>query len=237
MYTYQFRAYPSKEIQSKLWQHANALNRLYNGFLDERKTSYETDKKSISRYEQQAQLVALKEQDPILGEIHSQVLQQVPNRLDKSYKAFFRRIKNHEMEKGFPKFRSCHKFFGILYPQSGYKIQDNLFITKQYGKIQFIKHREILGNIKQLYITCNEKNEWYISITTDYNKEQLVLNKAVGLDVGITNIFASSDGELKENYNHAKYFDKKINNFKSKRDKVYKKNKRKQNPIQQDTHA
>ena len=228
MYTHQFRAYPSKETQSKLWQHANALNRLYNGFLDEKKTAYETDKTSISRFDQQAKLIDLKEKEPLLKEIHSQVLQQIPLRLDRAYKDFFRRIKKHETEKGFPNFRSCKKFFGILYPQSGYKIQDNLFITKQYGEIKFIKHREILGKIKQVYITCNDNNEWYISITTDCDKEQQILNRAVGLDVGITNIYASSDKEIKPNYNHAKYFDKKINNFKSKRDKVYKKNKRKQ---------
>ncbi len=49
----------------------------------------------------------------------------------------------------------------------------------------------------------------------------------VGVDVGITNIIATSDGEIIKNKNHMKYFDKQINKLKSRRDSKCKKYSRK----------
>ena len=55
---------------------------------------------------------------------------------------------------GFPNFRSCDKFFGICYPQSGYSLElkKNIFTTKIYGTISFTQHQPIEGEIKRIYI-------------------------------------------------------------------------------------
>jgi len=140
MLTFQYRIYPDKAQQQKLWLHANKLNWLYNYFLNQRIENYKNGI-SIGQKEQQYELVSLKKSDPILAEIHSQVLQQVPLRLHRTYENFFRRVKQKGEAPGFPKFRSCQNFFGICYPQSGYSLQKNVFVTKVYGKIAFVKHR------------------------------------------------------------------------------------------------
>lgn len=214
MITYKFRIYPSKAQQTILWSHANKLNFLYNYFLNQRKTAYEKDKTTITRYDQQKELVVMKKSDVSLKEIHSQVLQQVPLRLSETYDSFFKRYKHGQ---GFPKFRSCKKFFGITYPQSGYIISDNFFKTKAYGKIKISMHRKIHGNVKQVKITC-DGNNWYLCIVTDYMQCSQNPTDMVGCDVGITNIAALSNREVIKNATHAKYFDKKINALKSKRD-------------------
>jgi len=108
--TFQYRLYPTKEQQVKLWQHANKLNWLYNYFLNQRIKNYKNGSKT-GRKEQQAELVSLKANNPVLDEMHSQVLQQVPLRLDRSYQAFFRRVKSKEETAGFPKFRSCQIWY------------------------------------------------------------------------------------------------------------------------------
>ena len=138
MITYKYQLFPNQEQQEKLWQHANALNRLYNYFLDQKIKAYQESKISISKFDQQKQLPALKQEIPILKDIHSQVLQSVVHRLHRTYQAFF---KNYSKGQGFPKFRSCRDFFGILYPQAGFKIQDNKFHTTVYGMIKFKKYR------------------------------------------------------------------------------------------------
>jgi len=212
--TYKYKLYPNKEQQQKLWLHANKLNWLYNYFLDMKIKAYEKDKTNISKYDLQKQLPKLKIEDTLLKEIYSQVVQQVTYRLDKTYSNFFRR------GYGFPKFRSCKKFFGITYPQLGYSIQSNKFITKIYGNIKFIKHRNIHGNIKTVTIK-NESNKWFLCIVTDYEKEKTG-NGVIGIDVGITNLAALSNGEIIKNKTHAKYFDKHINTLKSRRDKCKK---------------
>ena len=219
MISYKFRLYPNKEQQKTLWSHANKLNWLYNHFLDQKIEAYKKEEKTISRYDLQKQIPELKKTDIILKQIHSQVVQQVTDRLDKTYKHFFKR------GFGYPHFRSCKKFFGICYPQSGYSIKDNILNTKVYGNIKFTKHREIQGNIKNITIK-NEQNKWFLCITTDFEikKEGKGI---VGLDVGITNLVATSKGEIIKNKNHAKYFDKKINKIKSRMDKKCKKGSRK----------
>jgi len=218
MISYKFRLYPNKEQQKKLWTHANKLNWLYNQFLNQKIERYVKEEKTLSRYDLQKQIPELKKSDEVLKEIHSQVIQQVPARLDKAYRDFFKR------GSGFPHFRSCKKFFGICYPQSGYSIKDNIFKTKVYGKIKFIKHREIRGSIKTITVKT-EKDKWFICITTDYNIKKGG-NGTVGIDVGITNLIALSNGEITKNKTHAKHFDKQINKLKSRRDKCKKKSRK-----------
>lgn len=167
MRTFQFRLYPSKEQQEKLWKHANKMNSLYNYFLNQRIEAYK-NKIKIGCKEQSAELVQLKIKDPELKEIFSQVLQIIPKRLNQSYENFFRRIRRKETP-GFPKFRSCRNFFGICYPQHGYKIKKNKFITKVYGEIEFSKHREILGKIRTVSIS-NKNDKFYLNITTDHTE-------------------------------------------------------------------
>jgi len=174
--TFQYRLYPTKDQQVKLWQHANKLNWLYNYFHNQRIQNYNNGIK-IDRKEQQAELVNLKAIDPILNEIHSQVLQQVTLRLHLSYQAFFRRTA------GFPKFRSCKNFFGICYPQSGFKIENGIFTTKVYGKMPFVQHRDLKGEIKQVSIS-NKNNKFYLNITTDYIEAKQATG-SIGIDIGL----------------------------------------------------
>ena len=85
MITYKFRLYPTKEQQTKLWRHSITLNSLYNYFLEQRVKAFESKLEPVYRKHQQAELVKLKKDDPNLKQVHSQVLQQVPLRLDRTY--------------------------------------------------------------------------------------------------------------------------------------------------------
>lgn len=230
MFTYQFKLLPSKETQSLLWKHANRLNWLYNRFLNERIESYSARKvdnsvKLITSYDQSKQLPILKSQKEFedLKGIHSQVLQAVIKRLDIAYKAFFNKCKKKSTP-GFPKFRSCKDFFGLLYPQNGYKIKDNFFVTKNYGKIKFNKSREILGKIKQIYIS-NKNNVFYINIATDHSYTTTERNSSVlAIDLGLNNLVVGKDNNGKiitiKNVGHAKHYRKKISKLQSIKDKL-----------------
>lgn len=223
MRTFQYRLYPTKEQQVKLWQHANKLNWLYNYFLNQRIENYKNGIK-IGQKEQQAELVSLKDRDLIFSEIHSQVLQQVPLRLLRAYQAFFRRVKLKQAS-GFPKFRSCQNFFGICYPQSGYSIENSIFRTKIYGSMPFIQHRKLRGNIKQVSIS-NKNNKWFLNISTDYVGDGVKPQGEVGIDIGLKDLVVDSNGQHTKNCRHAKYFDKKIATIQSKMDHKKKESRR-----------
>jgi putative transposase len=233
MLTYQFKLNVPKETQSLLWKHGNRLNFLYNRFLSERIENHKSRKEDpsiekVTSVKQSARIPILKKNEEFkdLKEILAQSVQAVLRRLDRAYENFFRRVKRKETA-GFPKFRSCRNFFGLLYPQNGYKIKDNTFITKAYGKLTFNKHREIKGKIKQVSI-INKKNAFYINIVTDHSCDKnSTSNTTLAIDVGIKYLVVGKDSNGKilriKNSTHSRYFNKQIDKLKSRRDKLPKK--------------
>ncbi|MFB9081460.1 hypothetical protein [Deinococcus wulumuqiensis] len=75
---------------------------LYNAGLEQRREAYRKHGKTLSAYDQQRELTALKAECPEFAGVYSHVLQDVFDRLDKAYKAFFSRIKKGAKRAGFP---------------------------------------------------------------------------------------------------------------------------------------
>ena len=118
--SYQYRIYPTKKQQRTLDTHLEECRILYNHLLEMRNTAYERDGISLSCFQQQKTYPVLKEERPSLGQVHSQVLQNVAVRVDLAYKAFFRRCKTGE-KPGFPRFKGYGRYDSITYPQSGFQ--------------------------------------------------------------------------------------------------------------------
>ncbi len=217
MLTFKFRIYPDKDQQAKLWKHANQLNWLYNYFLNMKIQAYKAEKKSFSKFDLNKILTGLKNEHSELKEIHSQVLRGTTDRLDKAYKAFFRRVNVSKVQCGFPRFRSCKDFFGICYPQPKSSYLGKTFKTKIYGEIRINYHCKIQGNVKQIYITT-KNDKWFCCVTTDYVKVKSKAKGSVGIDIGLKDLVVTSDGQHIKNTRHAKYFDKQIAKVQSKAD-------------------
>lgn len=58
----------------------------------------------------------LKDTRPSLKLVHSQVLQNVTERVELAFKAFFRRLKAGEREVGYPRFKGRGRYDSITYP-------------------------------------------------------------------------------------------------------------------------
>jgi putative transposase len=67
---------------------------------------------------QSAQLPDIKDARPEYRDINAQVLQDVLHRLDKTYQAFFRRVKYGE-KPGYPRFHGRDRYNSFTYPQVG----------------------------------------------------------------------------------------------------------------------
>jgi putative transposase len=102
--TYKFRLYPTKEEQERFHFVLERCRLLYNRLLAERIVAYKQTGLSLTYYEQKTTLPERKQCIPELKNVHSQVLQNVVERLDKAYQAFFRRVKNGK-KAGFPRFK------------------------------------------------------------------------------------------------------------------------------------
>jgi putative transposase len=88
-----------RALEDVLWR----CRELYNAALEQRTTAWQRRRASVSRYEQEAELKAIRAEFPVYAAIHSHILQDVLARLEKTYQAFFRRVQRGE-KAGFPRF-------------------------------------------------------------------------------------------------------------------------------------
>ena len=196
-YKYKIRR-PSKAIVAKFEQTLDLCRELYNAGLRERRDAWKLNRISLSYVEQANQLSEIKAVRDDLETVHSQVLQDVLKRLDKTFKAFFGRVKKGE-KAGFPRFKGASRFDSFCFPQSGFKLVGDKLTLSKIGSVRIRLSREIVGKIK----TCTIKGEvdgWYVVFTLDVEKELLEKTGAsVGVDVGVENLATLSNGEQIEN--------------------------------------
>jgi len=117
-----FRLYPNATQAERLTGWIRLHCELYNAALEERIDAWRKTGKSISYYEQQNVLPAIKADRPEFVELGSHALQQTLRRLDLAFQAFFRRVKAGQTP-GFPRFKASRRFSGFCYPDpAGWKL-------------------------------------------------------------------------------------------------------------------
>lgn len=204
--TFKYRIYPTpkqeKALLSTLW----SCRWLYNKGLEIKNKAFKDEKRSISKYDMFNLLPELKVENPKLNSVYSQVCQNVFDRLDLAYKAFFRRVKSGETP-GFPRFKGFDRYDSITYPQKGFRITNNgkLELSK-IGVIKMVYHRSYEGILKTCTIRRSTTGKWWVSFTCDNIEPKLLVpvNKAVGIDLGIENYAYFSDDTVIENPKFAK---------------------------------
>lgn len=147
-------------------------------------------------YEDQAAILTQEKKDsPYLKGAFSQVLQDVLRRVDKAFKAFFRRFKAGE-EPGYPRFKGRGWYKSFTYPQVGYSLEGSKLKLSKIGSIRIFKHREIEGKIKTCTIKKDHLGHWYATIVSEIaDVPQVEPKTALGIDVGLKNLVALSTGD------------------------------------------
>lgn len=197
--SYKFRILnPSKTVQANLEQTLRLCKDLYNASLQERKEAYKINRISINYHAQAAQLSDIKQTNPEYKNIHSQVLQNVLKRVEKSFDGFFRRIKAKQ-KAGFPRFKGQNRYDSFCYPQSGFSLTGNKLTLSKIGKVKIKLSRSVVGKIK----TCAIKKEidkWFVIFTVETSAEVLPkTGESIGIDAGIASFLTLSDGTEIEN--------------------------------------
>jgi putative transposase len=190
---------------------------LYNRLIEERKLAYTKDGTTLSKFTQIKTLPERKPYIPAFSIIHSQVLQDVAVRVDKSYQNFFRRLKEKKEKAGFPRYNS------FTYPQSGYKVKGSVVNLSKIGNVKIKLHREIEGTIKTCTIV-RKNDKYYVCFSCEVEERTLpTTGKIVGIDVGIKTFITCSDGTEIENQ---KVYNKSSKKLKHLQRLVSKKSKR-----------
>lgn len=217
-----YRIYPIKKQKELLDTTLKLCCWLYNTALEQRKEVYRITQKSISCYEQKKELPSIKTEFPNYNNIHSQVLQDVIERVDAAFQGFFRRLKANNGKAGYPRYKSHKRYDSFTYPQSGFKLtKDKKRIElSKIGLIRIKLHRPIPENAKIKACTIKREGEqWYAVFSCDINiptPEKKPVKTAVGIDLGVSNYAVLSNGEEIENPKYLKQSEEKLKEVQSK---------------------
>lgn len=213
---YKYRLYPTKSQKEKMNETLNTCRILYNNLLAERKELWTKEHKGIGYYEQKRNLVGTKKGNPYLPKVHSQVLQDVVLRLDKSFSGFFRRVKNGEKKVGYPRFKKYGRFKSFNYSQygNGVELNGNKLELSKIGDIRIRLHRELPteGVIKSCIIK-RDVDKWYACFIVESEKtvKPLSIKTMIGIDEGLNDLVTLSNGYKIET---PKYLRQSENNIK-----------------------
>lgn len=198
--TFKYRLYANQRTFVKTEGWFGLCRFLYNCALEQRISVYKGSKKSINYYDQQNELPKIKEYFPEYKEVGAQTLQDVLRKLDKAYKAFFRRVgKGHKV--GFPRFKGRDRFDSFTLTQNNWNLEGKYLIIKKIGRFKLSLSRPIEGNIKSITIKRSSTNKWYACFNCDEVLERKLpkSNKVIGIDVGIKSYLTDSEGKKVEN--------------------------------------
>lgn len=191
--TFKYRLYPNRQQRERLQTTLDVCREIYNAALQERRDGYRIAKAKLNYYSQAKQLGAIKAIRPDVASLHSQVLQDVLRRVDKTFKSFFLRVKRHQTP-GFPRFQGRHRYDSFTYPQAGFKLADKLQLSK-VGNVKIKLHRERKGEVQTLTVK-RENGNWFACFSCVVAPEPLPrLDNSTGIDVGLETFATLSNGD------------------------------------------
>jgi putative transposase len=169
---------------------------LYNTALEQRITAYQRCHVSVSRYQQEAELSAIRAELPEYAAIHSHVLQDVLARLAKTYQAFFRRVQRGE-KPGFPRFKGRNRWHSFMFKEygNGARFDNGYLVLSKIGRIAVHWSRPIEGTPKTVTVS-READGWYVAIScADVPCQPLpCTGQETGIDLGLESFATLADG-------------------------------------------
>jgi putative transposase len=206
--TYQYRLYPTnaqaRALDFLLWQGRN----VYNAALEQRIAVYQETGKGITYPQQWGHFRDLRRASPdTLGVLNATSMQQTLRRLDKAFKAFFRRLKAGETP-GFPRFKGRYRFNSLEYRYGdGCKLRFDetgraLFYVQNVGEVKVKYHRPLPDDAVIKHVILKRRNrKWYVCLQLELPDP--VVNEhpgpMVGIDMGVYHLLALSNDAKIEN--------------------------------------
>ncbi|MFE1926407.1 RNA-guided endonuclease InsQ/TnpB family protein [Streptomyces asoensis] len=187
---------------------------LYNGALQERRDAWRHVSKTSVKYPMQsAQLKEIRTFDPERQGRWSFSSQQATlRRLDKAFAAFFRRVKSGDAP-GYPRFRGVNWFDTVTFPKDGdgcrWDSTPHDATTRVrfqgVGHVKVHQHRPVAGHVKTVSVK-REGRKWFVVLTLEQDRPGPLpaTGSVVGIDLGIANFLADSNGDFVPSPRHGR---------------------------------
>jgi putative transposase len=199
---YKFLLRPTSRQAHALAECLEDTRQLYNAAMEERREAWRMGKHHITFYSQDAQLKEIRAADPErFGRWAFKCERAAVRRLDRAFKAFYRRCKAGERP-GYPRFKGRGWWDSIEWRDGDGAKWDSVqhpTVTRVYlmgiGHVRVHQHRPLKGRVKTV-TAKREGDRWYVVLSCDdVPAEPLEPTGAVaGIDMGVVSFLTTSDG-------------------------------------------
>ena len=188
---YKYRLYVNKHTKelsqlvttsTVVWNHVVALYRRY----------YKLYKKNPSCSQMQKHIAKLAKRNEQWSLMGSQSLQEICQRVDATYKMFFKKI-----GRGRPNFHNIYKSGSFMFKgKVGYCLDGNEITINKLGYSYKFKLTRQYGLVKNVHIKRDNQGYLWLIITTDVEPKQYerLGNASIGIDFGLKHFITTSDG-------------------------------------------
>ena len=211
--TYEFKLKPTPAQIAILEDWLEQCRRVYNYALAERKHWFQSrscqvnacsvrsefiiraETKRPTYASQCKSLTAARTNIPALGAVAVHVLQQTLRRLEKAFVSMW------EQKHGFPRFKKAGAMRSFVFPQLGVDpVKNGAVKLPKIGLVKFYQSRPIPqgATIKQARV-IRRASGWYVMLTLQWDvsvPSVMPHGEGIGIDVGLTNFIATSNGLL-----------------------------------------
>lgn len=199
--TYKFKLYKNKknkhlddgiDIAASIWNYCIAMHRHY----------YKAFGKHLSANKLKKHITKVKRTRHLeWSALGSQAVQDVVERVDRSYKAFFDHVKQKRHgRKSPPHFCKRERYKSFTLKQAGYAFHSDNKVTIMGREYKYCNSRPIEGNIKTLTVKRNTLGEIFIIVVTKQEMNDVLprAGKAAGMDFGLKHFLTFDDGSVIE---------------------------------------
>ena len=211
--TFKYPVYPTKTQETTLLLWLDHLCELQNSACHDRKVAWETEGTSVSLNEQKSKLTLAREKYSDFREVPQDMQACILERTDKAFDGFYRRCKNGDTKKGYPRHRK--RIRSMTWKLRKHKLKtgervrqnpiretawkhDRLKVPK-LGEVSIYMHRPLEGDPKEVTLV-KKASGWYVHISCELpDPPKVEPTAAIAVDVGTTHYLTTSEGETEEN--------------------------------------
>jgi len=196
--SYKYRLKPSTEQVAALDDQLRLCRWAYNALLEhsfnERRAGRGTPTHKALTY----LLPGMKAMKPELGNVFSQVLQNVAKRVHSGFEGYWNR-RRAGLKAHLPRFRGEDRYHSLTYPQFGFRVEDGCLRLSKIGDVRIVQHRPVEGQVKTLTVARSRAGKWFAVFSSMVEAKPIQGRlPAVGVDLGLNSLVALSDGTLIE---------------------------------------
>lgn len=208
---FRYRFYPTPEQESLLRRTLGCVRLVYNRALAARTEGWYERQEKIDYIQTSAMLTGWKKLEELdfLNEVSCVPLQQGLRHLQKAFSNFF------AGRTRYPNFKKKRNGGSAEFTRSAFKWKDEqVWLAKCAEALPIRWSRPIPDGCSPSTITCSldARGRWYVSLLVDNPsiKSLPFTNNSVGLDLGISSLIATSDGNKVNNPKPFKRLHKKL---------------------------